>query len=144
MRVITRKSSAMFLVIVMGSLAVMATTLRVRLALVDPHMALALEAISKPSTVSWLRGKTFLLLGADPDAPILDWGINAPPLVACVESGNDALARAIVKGSSRGTRLKAADRACESPQAHTEILRVLAEFDSVSPSQLCSAADRGR
>ncbi len=141
MRLITRKSVAMLLVILMGTSAMAATSLRVRLALEDPHMALTLEAVGEPNRLSWLRGKTFILLGADPDAPILHWGINAPPLVACVESGNGALARAIIAESSRSTRLKAADLACESPQAHTTILRILAEADGVSPEQLCSDVD---
>lgn len=127
----------MFLVILMGSVAMAATSLRVRLALEDPHMALALEAVGEPGKLSWLRGKTFLLLGADPDAPILSWGMNAPPLVACVESGNDALARAIVVESSRDTWLKAVARACESPQSHAEILRTLAGREGFSPEQLC-------
>lgn len=144
MRSITRKRVAMLSAILLGTSAMAATALRVRLAVEDPHMALALEAVAKPNRLSWLRGKTFLLLGANPDAPILHWGINVPPLVACVESGNHALARAIVAESSRDTRLKAADRACESPQANSVILRILADSDSVSPDHLCSAADFGR
>lgn len=137
MKLNTRKSLAMSFVVLLGSVAMTATALRVRLALEDPHMALALEAVGEPSRLSWLRGKTFLLLDADPDAPILYWGINVPPLVACVESGNDALARAIVTDSSHGTWLQAVARSCESPKSHAEILHVLAEAGGVLPSQLC-------
>ncbi len=127
----------MLLVMVMGGMAMAATALRVRLALEDPHMALALEAVGKPGNFSWLRGRVFLLLGADPDAPIVSWGMNMPPLVACVESGNDALARAIVMESSRDTWLKAVDLACESPQSHAEILSALAEREGFSQEKLC-------
>ena len=138
MKLSTRKSLAMSFVVLLGAVAMAVTALRVRLALEDPHMALALEAVEGPSRLSWLRGKTFLLLGADPDAPILHWGINVPPLVACVESGNDALAQAIVTESSRETWLQAVVRLCESPNPHAGVLHALAVAGDVMPSQLCS------
>lgn len=138
MKLITRNNAALLFVLLIGGLAMTATALRVRLALEDPHMALALEAVGEPSRLSWLRGRTFLLLGADPNAPILSWGMNVPPLVACVEPGNDALARAIIAESSRDAWQKAVGRACESPQSHREILRILAGRDGVSPERLCS------
>jgi hypothetical protein len=122
-----------------GIVAMTATALRLRHALEDPHMALALEAVGEPNRLSWLRGRTFLRLGADPDAPILHWGMNFPPLVACVDSGNDALARALVADSGDATRREALARACASPQAHARVLRVLAEHGGMTPEQACRA-----
>jgi hypothetical protein len=136
---ISRKTLQRLLAIVLIGISMAAVVLRVGRALHDAQMAMALEAISEGGHFSWLRGRIFLGLGADPDAPILYWGIKEPPLVACVDSGNRELARALVNVSSHVTWQKAVRRACDEGRERNEaMIRVLASRDAIDPEQLCA------
>lgn len=114
---------------------------RVRLAFEDPDLALAFEAAREPSKLSYLRGRFFLSTGGSPDKPIVRWGINDPPLVRSVDSGNHQFARAIVFASSRETWEKAVVRACAGDHRNNEqIIDVLASRYKIAPERLCATA----
>lgn len=136
----TRKDWIWFsLVLLVGLVGMTANLLRVGMAFNDPDMGLALEAFGKPSKLSYLRGKLYLETGGSADKPILHWGFNAPPLVACVESGDHELARALVGASSPATWQKAVDRACAKHRdSNDAMIRVLAEHRGIDPAALCA------
>lgn len=114
---------------------------RAGLAFEDPDLALAFEAAREPSKLSYLRGRFFLSTGGSPDKPIVRWGINDPPLVRSVDSGNHQFARAIVFASSRETWEKAVVRACAGDHRNNEqIIDVLASRYKIAPERLCATA----
>lgn len=127
-----------YFVLLVGLMGMTANLLRVDMALNDPDMGLALEAFGKPSRLSYLRGMLYLKAGGSADKPIIHWGVNAPPLVACVESGNHELARALAGVSSPATWQKAVEKACGTRRDSDEaMIQVLAGGRGIEPAALC-------
>lgn len=134
-----RKGSYWFLLIILVGLAgVASTALRLDMALNDPDTGLALEAFDKPSRLSYLRGLLYLKAGGDANKPIALWDYAQPPLVACVDSGNHALARALVTASNASTWRTAVKKACAAPSGSADpMIAVLAQARGIDPDALC-------